>query len=228
MAKRRPNFEATELSVMVTEITEHKAFLFARFSSTVTLSQKCAKWREIAAAMSAVGKVERTAKEVQDKWTKWSSELRKKAATIAREMRRTGGGTPSSLQLSALEKRALAVIPKESVHGIRGGMDAMQDCDKSSEDSDGEEEVTDDVESEEGPSSGSTPAAATAPSTKPRKSYSATSWTRPTQSAATIEMFKDDSRVLHEMAADIRDMKSAMFEIRDFIRDYVVQKYADV
>ena len=80
-------------------------------------NKKTKSWGEITNQINSISKVGRTNGEVRNKWTDWSSTVKKKASSINRELKQTGGGKAPK-NLSDIEERVLAVIGKTAVDGI--------------------------------------------------------------------------------------------------------------
>ena len=118
-SKRRPNFSAREIEILVTTATAYP-HLDANHRDVQTNQRKKAAYEAIAAAVSAVGVARRTA----DQWRKTiqmlTSEAKGAAAERERNMRRTGGGPPPA-PLTAAQNNALDLVPVVNNTGVSGG-----------------------------------------------------------------------------------------------------------
>ena len=65
MSKRQPNFSGEEVELLISEVEKREKILFGRFAPGLSSAVKDAGWVEVAAKVSAVGGVKRTAEEVK-------------------------------------------------------------------------------------------------------------------------------------------------------------------
>ncbi len=90
-----------------------------------TNAKKQRIWKEISAAVSAVGVAQRSDDECRKKVNNLQSFVKTKAANIRSESSKTGGGPPPK-PLNNQEETILATLPFESVYGIDGGIDTSE------------------------------------------------------------------------------------------------------
>jgi len=96
--------------------------LNGKLSGAVTSAAKVRCWEQLAADVSAVSGMTRTAEEVKRKWTCMKSHAKTSAATQKRSISKTGGGEMEP-PLPLTEQRVIDVIGPVCVDGIAGGID---------------------------------------------------------------------------------------------------------
>ncbi len=121
-AKRRPNFSAREIEVLVETYKSYEAILNAKHRDANTNSQKQLGWERIASNVSAVGVAARTIEECRKKMTNIQSATKAKAACREKAKHQTGGG-PAPEPLTPVEENILTTLPIVSVFGIENGID---------------------------------------------------------------------------------------------------------
>jgi len=127
MSKRQPNFSGEEVELLISEVEKREKILFGRFAPGLSSAVKDAGWVEVAAKVSAVGGVKRTAEEVKKKWQAMKSALKGKAAELNRERMKTGGGPGVEVELTEGEQRVFGLLSKVVVEGIKSGIDSADD-----------------------------------------------------------------------------------------------------
>lgn len=123
MAKRRANFNADELHLLVSEVEEHHQLLFAGFKDLSSAKLKKKKWHEIAVKINGIAGGERTGDEVRAKWSKYQSMTKNKYSQLRKQRAKTGGGPPPVDTLDDIEKRVLDIMGSTAIEGIQGGVD---------------------------------------------------------------------------------------------------------
>ncbi|XP_011677463.1 myb/SANT-like DNA-binding domain-containing protein 4 [Strongylocentrotus purpuratus] len=123
MAKRRANFNADELHLLVNEVEENHQLLFAGFKDLSSAKLKKTKWHEIAVKINGIAGGERTGDEVRAKWSKYQSMTKNKYSQIRKQRTKTGGGPPPLDTLDDTEKRVLDIMGSTAIEGIQGGVD---------------------------------------------------------------------------------------------------------
>ncbi|XP_046558951.1 nuclear apoptosis-inducing factor 1-like [Haliotis rubra] len=119
---RRSNFQASELDILVEEVTHHQSTLFGAFSATVTAKVKGRLWEAIAERINAVCATNRRAMEVRKKWNDYKCYVKKKSISLKKEQKLTGGGNAPA-NLTAIEEKVLSMIPTCQIDGVEGGME---------------------------------------------------------------------------------------------------------
>ena len=62
--KRSANFSTDECEVLTTEVVKRQQLLFGQLAGPLTMAAKASGWEEVAAAVSAVSSLKRSASEV--------------------------------------------------------------------------------------------------------------------------------------------------------------------
>ena len=121
--RRRPNFSTREIAVLL-ETAKAYPILTAKHRDANTNSRKNAAYEAISRAVSAVGVARRSADEVRKKLTTVQSEVKSKAAFIAKKRHRTGGGSASWTHSQRISG---AMMPSVSYEGVEGGVNTGSD-----------------------------------------------------------------------------------------------------
>ena len=104
---RKPNFTASEISVLTEKYEENMDILQSKLTNSVTNTKKNQVWENIAAAVNSVGVALRTTQEVRDKWKNLQSIAKKEFSGFKNEQKKTGGGpappNPSEATLKIIE-----------------------------------------------------------------------------------------------------------------------------
>ncbi|XP_050710177.1 myb/SANT-like DNA-binding domain-containing protein 4 [Eriocheir sinensis] len=117
--KRRPNFSEEELLMLTAEVSKRKALLLGPLTNSVTLRSKDRAWETVAVAVGGVGRVKREKGEVRKKFKDFRSEVKKKAAKINKERKKTGGGSLDvNDQLKASEEAMWSLLELEAIDGL--------------------------------------------------------------------------------------------------------------
>ncbi|XP_050685808.1 myb/SANT-like DNA-binding domain-containing protein 4 [Eriocheir sinensis] len=117
--KRRPNFSEDELLMLLAEVSKRKALLLGPLTNSVTLRSKDRAWETVAVAVGGVGRVKREKGEVRKKFKDFRSEVKKKAAKINKERKKTGGGSLDvNDQLKASEEAMWSLLELEAIDGL--------------------------------------------------------------------------------------------------------------
>ncbi|MGH0130191.1 UNVERIFIED_CONTAM: hypothetical protein FKN15_053989 [Acipenser sinensis] len=101
--KRKEKFSEEELRVLTTEVTQHEMELFGKASANVSYATKEAIWSSIVEKVNAVGVTRRTVNQVIKRWQDLRRRTKEKLARQHRHAAGTGGGLPSTSQLTTGE-----------------------------------------------------------------------------------------------------------------------------
>ena len=115
--KWKKKISAYELELLVNGVSASKDSLFSNHTDVCSNNKKTKSWGEINNQIDFISNVGRNNGEVRSKWADWSSTVKKKASSINRELKQTGGGEAPK-NLSDIEECVLAVIGKTTVDGI--------------------------------------------------------------------------------------------------------------
>ena len=116
--RRRPTFTVDELEVLVDEMQKNKSTHLGKLSDAQAAQTKNDAWRAIAANISAVSNIGRTADEIRRKWQDWASVVKQKELLRQKAMKQTGGGKDEkTVVLSPEEERVIAVLGPTAKHG---------------------------------------------------------------------------------------------------------------
>ena len=123
--RRRPKFTVDELEVLVDQMQRNKSTLLGKLSDVHAAQTKNDAWRAIAAMISAISNVGRTADEVRRKWQDWASVVKQKELLRQKAMKKTGGGKDEKTAvLSPVEEKVIAVLGLTACEGIAGAVDS--------------------------------------------------------------------------------------------------------
>ena len=123
--KRRPKFTLDELEVLVDDIHCQKNILLSKFTDAQAAQTKNNAWRAIAAKVSAVANVGRTADEIRRKWQDWASVVKQKELSRQKSAGKTGGGIEERpIVLTAIEETVLAILGSTACEGVAGAIDS--------------------------------------------------------------------------------------------------------
>ena len=104
---RKPNFIASEISVLTEKYEENMEILQSKLTNSVTNAKKNQVWDNIAAAVNADGVAPSTTQEVKDKWKNLQSIDKKEFSGFKNERKKTGGGlappNPSEATLKIID-----------------------------------------------------------------------------------------------------------------------------
>ena len=124
---RQVNYTSDEMDTLLNEVEKRKHILFSSLTNTITNQIKNKEWEIIASRVSAVGPVTRTASQVRGKWGDFASRSKKKNTEYRKEMSVTGGGQKKTPELNNDEQRAINILGKTAVYGMKGAMDSDGD-----------------------------------------------------------------------------------------------------
>ena len=117
---RKPNFTASEISVLTEKYEGNMEILQSKFTNSVTNAKKNLVWEDIASAVNAVGVALRTTQEIKDKWKNIQSTAKKEFSGFRKEQKKTGGGpappNPSEATLKIIEM----ICKTPSFTGLQG------------------------------------------------------------------------------------------------------------
>jgi len=98
--------------------------LLGRFSGVVSAAVKANAWEELARDVSGVSGIVRTGHEIQKKWVCIKSGAKAVAVEQKKDVKVTGGGVSSRVEMTDSQQRILGVICKVAVEGVAGGFDS--------------------------------------------------------------------------------------------------------
>ncbi|MGH0153191.1 UNVERIFIED_CONTAM: hypothetical protein FKN15_046877 [Acipenser sinensis] len=111
---RKEKFSEEDLRVLTAEVTQHEIQLFGKASASINYPTKEATLSSIVEKVDAFG-VTRTVNQVMKKGQDLHQRTKAKLATQHRHAAGTGGGPPSTSQLTPLERQAERTThPKQS------------------------------------------------------------------------------------------------------------------
>lgn len=117
--KRKPNFSVNEISVIKERVRKNLETIQSKLTNSITNKKKRQIWEEITKDVNAVGKENRTVKEVKDKWKNLHSTL-KEFSSFKREIKKTGGG-PKPKPPSQSSKQIIEIFEDTPAFaGLRG------------------------------------------------------------------------------------------------------------
>lgn len=118
--KRKKRFDSTEIEVLIQGVTEHKEVLFSSITTGPQAVKKKYAWNIITDNVNAVSVERRTTAEVKKKWFDLKSDSKKKIAEHRRDVEETGGGGPSTSDVSQVDERIVTIIGETAVSGVPG------------------------------------------------------------------------------------------------------------
>ena len=124
-AKKSPAFTPVEVGILLEEVSQFQGVLFGGTHTPDHLSRKIALWKSIIETMAPSSPCPRTFEQVRKKWQDLSCAVKKKVATIRREAKQTGGGPEDKTTLNPDEEKVVAILSKEALEGVEGGVDMM-------------------------------------------------------------------------------------------------------
>ena len=123
--ERASRYSSEEVEVLVNCVEEHKAILLGSFTPNITSEIKEKTWAEITEKVNAVGKKNRTTKQIKKKWTDIASRTKCKAAQA-----KSGSGVNDRGDmpaLTAIEEKITGVLGRTAVEGHEDGVDTFDD-----------------------------------------------------------------------------------------------------
>lgn len=124
--RRRPNFSPEEIKALTTGVHQYSSALFSKDHGALSNKKRQIAWKKVMELVNKSGSNNRTMNELQKKYSTLTSEAKKRLNAQKREFGLTGGGTSKSL-LSDTDKSVLESMPLESVSGVCGGIDTMDE-----------------------------------------------------------------------------------------------------
>lgn len=98
--------------------------LLGKFSGVVSAAAKAKAWEELARDITGVSGIVRTGQEIHKKWICVKSGAKAVAVEQKKDVKATGGGVSSGVEMSDSQQRILGVIGKVAVEGVAGGFDS--------------------------------------------------------------------------------------------------------
>ena len=117
---RKQNFSASEIALLTEKVEESMFVLQSKFTNTITNQRKNEVWKEIAAAINAVGVESRLVQEVKDKWKNLQSTAKREFAGFRKESCKTGGGPAPRMPTFATLKIIEMFKESPSFVGLEG------------------------------------------------------------------------------------------------------------
>ena len=111
------------LSEMLSFISSCLQVLNGKFSGNVSAAAKTRCWEQLAADVSAVSGIHRSANDIKKKWVCYKSDAKSSAAMAKKGRDQTGGGAFVAEEASALHQRVISLIGEVCIEGIPGGID---------------------------------------------------------------------------------------------------------
>lgn len=120
--RREKNFCKAEVNIIVDAIVKYDDILHGEASKRISKAKKEAIYRKICEKVNAVGYARRTPRAISKRWTDIKRRTKGKIVAAIRHTKKTGGGPPCSLKLTAQEEDVARTILPEQTHGL-GGID---------------------------------------------------------------------------------------------------------
>lgn len=121
--KRCPNFTDDDVKILVSLVKKYSDVIECKKSDTVTWQEKLKTWDAITKELFNITGVNRNAKSLREKYKNLKKVTRKKFADQKNETHKTGGGTPSAINISTMDEE-LKDILGESVTGLNNDFDS--------------------------------------------------------------------------------------------------------
>ena len=125
-SRRRPNFSSEEVKALTTGVHQYSSALFSKDHGQLSNKKRQIAWKKVMELVNQLGSNNRTVVELQKKYSTLTSEAKKRLNAQKREFGLTGGGQARSI-LSDTDKSVLDSMPIESLSGVSGGIDTMDD-----------------------------------------------------------------------------------------------------
>ncbi|XP_044761062.1 uncharacterized protein LOC123318484 [Coccinella septempunctata] len=116
-SERRPKTNPLQWSTFLDFAEVHPEIITKKFNCLNGRKKYEEKWKEISNILNSMGYQSKPVEKWQKAVSDWRSKVKSKAATIKKEMGKTGGGGPSS-SLNENELRLLAIIGETSIRGV--------------------------------------------------------------------------------------------------------------
>nr|XP_015839408.1 PREDICTED: myb-related transcription factor, partner of profilin-like [Tribolium castaneum] len=127
--RRAKNFTPTEVEILIVEVENRRNILFGPLKGpSLTQYHRDRAWDQVLSHVNSVAPCVRSVGELKKKFKDLKSRTKSRANALLRESRKTGGGENDAAPLNAFEEKMLTFVGKESVEGIRGGIDTFAFC----------------------------------------------------------------------------------------------------
>lgn len=116
-------FTSDEDAILGKEVLKRQRTLFGKLNEGIRNPQRMAAWEEVTAAVNSIGVHVRTVDAVKKRHAYLKRKVKSISAANNRELSQTGGGKANLQILSPIDELIFAGLAKESIVGVKGGID---------------------------------------------------------------------------------------------------------